>query len=316
MINTHRSYRWALTLIVGGLLATLSGARAFAQTAWPTPSPVVSVEWLKDRLGNDDLVLLHVGREETYRDGHIEGARFVPPGGISKRDPSADALALEMPDVEELRKQLEDLGISDRSKVVVYFENLMIPPATRVVFTLEAAGLGDRVRLLDGGYPAWQSASYPTTSRAPEVKRGSLSPLKMQSRIVDAKFVQERLNTPGYKVVDARATVFYDGTRAGGSAEKPDLKGHIPGAASIPFTDITGTDHKLKSAAELAAAFKAAGLKSGDRAIVYCHIGQQATAVAFAAKTVGIDVLLYDGSFQDWSRRGLPVEAAPVTGAK
>lgn len=198
MINTHRGRHWARTLLACGLLATWGGGSALAQTAWPTRTPVVSVEWLRGQLGNEDLVLLHVGREDTYRGGHIAGARFVPPGGISKRDAGPDALTLEMPDAEDLRKQLEDLGISDRSKVVVYFENIMIPPATRVVFTLDAAGLGDRVRLLDGGFPAWQRASYPTTSSAPEVIRGSLSPLKMQPRIVDAKFVQEHLNSPGY----------------------------------------------------------------------------------------------------------------------
>ena len=32
------------------------------------------------------------------------------------------------------------------------------------------------------------------------------------------------------------------------------------------------------------------------------------TALLFAAQTLGYDIKLYDGSFQDWSRRGLPVE--------
>jgi thiosulfate/3-mercaptopyruvate sulfurtransferase len=43
--------------------------------------------------------------------------------------------------------------------------------------------------------------------------------------------------------------------------------------------------------------------------VAYCHIGQQATAVLFAARTLGHPVRLYDGSFEDWSRRTeLPVE--------
>ena len=47
--------------------------------------------------------------------------------------------------------------------------------------------------------------------------------------------------------------------------------------------------------------------------IGYCHIGQQATAMLFAARTLGYRVVLYDGSFEDWSRRGLPIDnpAAP-----
>jgi len=53
-------------------------------------------------------------------------------------------------------------------------------------------------------------------------------------------------------------------------------------------------------------------VKAGDHVMVYCHVGQQATAVIFAARTLGIDAQLYDGSFQDWSKRGLPVEMPPA----
>jgi thiosulfate/3-mercaptopyruvate sulfurtransferase len=44
-------------------------------------------------------------------------------------------------------------------------------------------------------------------------------------------------------------------------------------------------------------------VKPGDTVIAYCHIGQQATAAIFAARTLGHPVLLYDGSFEDWSKR-------------
>jgi thiosulfate/3-mercaptopyruvate sulfurtransferase len=50
--------------------------------------------------------------------------------------------------------------------------------------------------------------------------------------------------------------------------------------------------------------------KLGDKPIVtYCHIGMQATVVYFSARLAGKDVRLYDGSYEDWSRRTeLPVE--------
>ncbi len=44
-------------------------------------------------------------------------------------------------------------------------------------------------------------------------------------------------------------------------------------------------------------------MKPGDTVITYCHIGQQATATLFAARLLGYDVKLYDGSFEDWSKR-------------
>ncbi|MEP6830339.1 MAG: rhodanese-like domain-containing protein, partial [Rhizomicrobium sp.] len=113
----------------------------------------------------------------------------------------------------------------------------------------------------------------------------------------------------GYTIVDARAPEFYNGEKPGIEGAVP---GHVPGAHNIPFTTVSGPDGKLKSPEELRAMFTAAGVKSGDHVIAYCHIGIQATAVIFAARTLGIDAQLYDGSFQDWSKRGLPVEMPPA----
>ena len=294
------------------VMMALAAGPALAATTWPDDKLFVSAEWLKGQAASPDLVLLHVGQPDAYPSLHIEGARLVRLDMFAHKDPNPDALTLEMPTADELRASLEQLGVSDSSKIVVYFAGAMIPPTTRVIFTLNAAGLGDRVRLLDGGLAAWQQAGYPVTDAVPAVTAGKLTPFQMHPPVVDAAFVQDHLKAAGYKVVDARAPGFYSGAQVGGSEDKPHLRGHIAGAVSIPFSSITGADQKLKSAAEIAAAFKAAGLKKGDKAIVYCHIGQQATAVAFAARSVGIDALLYDGSFQDWSRRNLPVEAAPA----
>ena len=76
----------------------------------------------------------------------------------------------------------------------------------------------------------------------------------------------------------------------------------------MPFDTLTSAEVELKPADEIAAVFTKAGVKPGDTVITYCHIGQQATAVLFAARTLGYKVMLYDGSFEDWSRRDLPVE--------
>jgi len=294
-----------------GILAlTLMAAPAALAQASPRDAMLVSADWLKTHAQDADLVVLHAGDKKDYDNGHIEGARYMPMGGLAL--PQANGLQLEMLPAEELQKQIAELGISEKSRVVVYFTRGMIPDATRLIFTLEAAGLGDRVSLLDGGLPEWQRLAYPLTTAAPKVTPAKLAPLKMKSRVVDAKFVEDHLKAPGYRIIDARASMFYDGVQAGGGGNDKHLTGHIPGAGSVPFTSITGADLKLKPASELEAAFKAAGVVKGDKLLVYCHVGWQGTAVVFAARSLGYDASLYDGSFQDWSQRKLAVETVSV----
>jgi thiosulfate/3-mercaptopyruvate sulfurtransferase len=304
------------TMALGVLVATSVPSEAGAQSpgirataAQPAAlrdSLVVTTEWLKQHLNERDLVLLHVGGKKEYEAGHIPGARLLDADVLAPH--VMDSLILELPESKVLHPLLESLGISDTSRIVVYFTAGNVPTATRAIFTLDAAGLGERVSLLDGGVLAWQRSGNALTKDAPKVMRGKLAPLRMQQRVVDAAFVQQHRKTPGYRIVDARAPVFYDGVQPGMAHGPVKLKGHVPGATNIPFTHVTAIDHTLKSADELTAIFKAAGVEQGDRVIAYCHVGLQGTAVVFAARTLGIDAVLYDGSFQDWSERALPVE--------
>jgi len=281
------------------VLILFMAAMAFAS---PRQSLIVDASWLKAHLADPDLVLLHVGDKAEYEAAHIPGARFVSLQDVSISDHSGKGLMLEMPPAEDLRHRLEALGISDKSRVVVYYGKDWVSPSTRVIFTLDYAGLGARSSLLDGGQEAWVRAGGAVTKEATAAKTGSLSPLKLRPIVVDAETVKARIGTPGVAVVDGRDAAFYDGVQSGGSHGTPHRTGHIRGALSIPFTSITDDRLLLKSNDELAAIFAKAGVKPNDTVIGYCHIGQQTTAMLFAARTLGHPVLLYDGSFEDWSR--------------
>ena len=262
---------------------------------------VVDAAWLAQHINDPHLVLLHVGDKAEYDAAHIPGARYVSLDDISVSDRGANGLMLEMPTADDLRQRLEKLGISDDSRVIVYFGNDRISPTTRVVFTLDYAGLGAHTSLLDGGQPAWIKSGGALTKDVPAARMGKLSPLAIQPLVVDAAFVRSHAGAKGFAVVDARDAVYYNGVDTPERMGEKQRTGHVRGALSVPFLECYD-GVSLKSPAALEALFTKAGVKPGDTVIGYCHIGMQATAMLLAAQSLGHPVLLYDGSFQDWSR--------------
>ena len=281
---------------------------------------LVTSDWLATQLENPKLVLLHVGEKPEYDAGHIRGARFLELHDIAAPMANDDptTLALEMAPADQLRAQLERLGISDDSRVIVYYGNDWVSPSTRAIFTLQYAGLGANASLLDGGLPEWKKTNHPVTTEVPPAPRAgkitSRTPLPL---IVDADFVKVHASAPGYKVIDARNTVFYDGpiqqpsgTNAAGRPREAIVPGHVPGAVNLVFETVFDDTNHLLPEARLRELFSAAGVRPNDTVIAYCHVGQQATAVLFAARSLGYDIKLYDGSFQDWKLRKLPIESS------
>jgi thiosulfate/3-mercaptopyruvate sulfurtransferase len=272
---------------------------------------LVTTDWLRQHLKDTDLVLLHVGEKPGYDAEHIPGARFITMDDVAAPRPAerTSGEALELPVPATARARLEALGISDGSRIIVYYGKDWVSQSTRIAFTLDWLGLGARVFILDGGMQAWKRAGGAVTVEVPTVQSGKLSATPVKNVTVTKEWVNANRAKPGVALIDARAAVFYDGVQAG-----RNKLGHIPGARNIPFNTLHDDALVLKSPAELAKMFANAGVKAGDTVVGYCHIGQQATAMLFAARTLGFNVLLYDGSFTEWEKHDLPVELTAPKG--
>jgi thiosulfate/3-mercaptopyruvate sulfurtransferase len=257
---------------------------------------LVNEAWLAANLNDPKLVLLHVGDKNEYTASHIPGARYITMNDVSTPHDMAK-LVLEMPEPEVLRAKLESFGISDDSRIVVYYGNDWVSPATRIILTLDYLGLGRQTSLLNGGMGAWKKAGRSVTADVPVVKPGRLAARPVRNIIVDADFVNALATKPNHKLVDGRSAVIYKGIEP--TYEK---SGHIPGAANIPFSDIADENLWIDPV-RVEKLFRDAGIKPGDTVVGYCHIGQQATAMLFGARLIGHEVRLYDGSFQDWATR-------------
>lgn len=300
----------ATALLTAIALTTLASGSAAAQS--PRDRLLVDAGWLADHLDDPALVLLHVGDAEAYAAEHIPGARHLELRDIAAPEDhdGGTTLSLQLPEPAELEATLEALGIGDESRIVVYWGENQVTPATRVVYTLDWIGLGSRTSILDGGMPAWKEAGHPVTQEPPApARKGDLTGRPDDSLVVTADWVEAHLEAPGYRIVDARAPVHYDGIQATYLHRREVRKGRIPGAANIPVSSFLDDAHGLRPEAELRKLFQDAGVAPGDTVVGYCHLGQFATLLLFSARTLGHAVMLYDGSFQEWgSQERRPVE--------
>ncbi len=264
---------------------------------------VVTVDWLGDHLSDASLVLLQIGEKKDYQSGHIPGAQFLDYASIST--PHGQGLMLELPPVEQLVSVFEKLGVTNRSHIILYFGTNWVTPTTRVYWTLDYLGLGDRTSILNGGLVAWQATHHPVSTETKQPAKGSITPALRKEIVADAAWISSHLNQPAVTVIDARTHEFYNGSQSDGSPRS----GHIPGAFNLSYLEVIDQDNnKFKSADGLKDLFRTAGFKPGNLMVSYCHIGQRATVLYFAAKMLGYDAKMYDGSWEDWSRRmDLPI---------
>ncbi|MDI6808809.1 MAG: rhodanese-like domain-containing protein [Candidatus Eisenbacteria bacterium] len=262
----------------------------------------VTPGWLGEHLQDSSLVVLHVASlRADYTREHIPGARFLWPGWMTESTPE---LSFEVRPVAELDTLLEGLGISNSSNIVICHVLGDAAAAARVYVTLDFLGLGDRAYILDGGLEAWKAEGKPVIKEITPRKSVKFTPMIRSGVFVGLEYVKAQSGKTGFRLVDCRSA---QGFNAGGVGMF--RAGHIPGAVNLPFPAVLDSTNKYLPMDSLKAKFESAGIKTGDEIITYCYSGRATCPVYVAAKMLGYNVHLYDGSFDEWSRHeDLPVE--------
>ena len=280
-----------LALSMGAFCAGCSGSTDTSSDTSSTESTeqdtYVDAEWLSENL--DDVIVVDARDADTYATGHIEGA--INAG-------YATVCAAFM-DSDTINTTLAGLGIDGSKEVVVYTDiSIYFGEDGCFKWTAAEAGITD-VKILDGGWAAWQAADGATCTKtctldavdAPELEDAcSIS-------IVDGDYVNEHLTSS--TIVDVRSKAEYNGETNYGEAKL----GRIPGAVSLAIDSLYNDDYTIKSDSELASLFEEAGLTDKDAEIItYCTGGIRAGDVAELLEEQGFtNVKVYAGSFTDWA---------------
>ena len=265
-----------------------------------------------------------------FLESRLPGARYVDlerdlsgpvVPGVTGRHP--------LPDMTVLTARLAALGVDTASQVVAYDASVGAM-AARLWWLMRRLG-HERCAVLDGGFPAWQTAGLPLETGVPDERE---MPGDLQAGLPLVASVDiERVAAGGLRLLDAR-----ERTRFSGEHEPIDpVSGHIPGASNHPFTDNVDADGRFLAPSALRERFAASlgvaataerGILSGERnrtsdsavdtserseklpdvpdvpLVHYCGSGVTAAHNVLAMTHAGLDAgALYAGSFSEWITR-------------
>ena len=269
------------------------------------PGVLVDIEWLQDHMNEPDIVLLHSGTAEGYDSVHIPGARLIVPASFSI---NTDNLHNEIPAEDTVVALLRNAGVNDDSRIVLCYENSRYLSRTAKVFVaLDYIGLGSRTFVLNGGLPEWQEEGGETTDQPAEFKPGNLESVESQTVVITGSELEQQRWSQDVVVIDVRTDREYYGTPA--DRDHPAEGGHIEGARSLPY-QVLLNDRKpylFRTDEELTEIFRSTGMDPDKVAVFYCGSGGRASVSYLAAKHLHYSVLLYDGSYEEWTAQKLPL---------
>jgi thiosulfate/3-mercaptopyruvate sulfurtransferase len=278
---------------------------------------LVDVDWAREHLDDPKVRFLEVDVDTSaYANGHLPGAV-----GINWTTQLNDPIVRELASRESLEDLLRAAGVNDDTLIVLYGDNDNWFAAW-AYWQLKYQGF-DNVRLLNGGRKKVEAAGLPLTTEAPSHARGnvSLGRAKRENLRAYRDQVIGSIGKSAAALVDVRSPAEYSGELAAPEhlpQERAQRKGHIPGAANIPWAKTVADDGTFKSDDELAALYAEKGVTADKQIIAYCRIGERSSHSWFVlSELLGYpNVRNYDGSWTEYgSLVGVPIETGNPSAA-
>lgn len=269
-------------------------------------SALVSPAWLAGHLDDSNTVILDatlppvgvtppVDTHARYLAQHIPGSLFFDIEALS--DP-ATSFPHMLPRPDFFAASMSAMGLS-RTMTIVVYEQEGVFSAPRARWMLRTFG-APNVVLLDGGLNAWLEAGLPTQSG--EVRRAPATFITKftASAVKDFADVQH-LIAEHAQILDARSAARFNGTAP---EPRPGLSsGHMPGATSVPFTELVEDGH-LKSPEALRTLFASKSIALDRPLTTTCGSGVTAAVVALGLELAGAkEITLYDGSWAEYAQQ-------------
>ncbi|HXW08930.1 MAG TPA: sulfurtransferase [Vicinamibacterales bacterium] len=276
------------------------------QKGYARPELLISPRELADTLagGEAQPLVLDLRPPEAFATGHVPGAIHVDLWGVSLIDTDPAPLEAFMWMIEHV---LAIHGVDRTTPVIVYDDQSGVR-AARAFWFLEYFG-HPSVRLLDGGFGAWQRAGLPVTRDASPPPKSDWTGSREGNRLATWRDVHAAIDREDAVLLDARSDDEYCGRTV-----RAKRGGAIPGAVHVEWTRNLTPEGEFKPAAELKQLYETAGVTPDREVIAYCQGGYRAAHAYLALRLLGYPrVRNYVGSWKEWGdREGLPIQVPQV----
>jgi thiosulfate/3-mercaptopyruvate sulfurtransferase len=247
-------------------------------------------------LGSEGLLVVDVCKDTTYTQLHIPGAVHLSYAQIVTSSGMTHGL---LPTPEQLERVFSAYGIG-RDTLVVAYDDEGGGNACRLLWTLEVMG-HQRFSLLNGGLHAWANEKHPLSQEPAHPKATEFSAHPDMSKVADAEFIQQRLDSDELALWDARGSNEYTGV-----SRFSQFPGHIPGAANLDWLEVMdrGRNLRLKPADALRDMLAGLGITPDKEVVTYCQTHHRSSLAYFVLKHLGFERTRgYPGSWSDWGNR-------------
>lgn len=268
-------------------------------------SPIILPSELKN-LPTENLVILdaRVGKDvyQNYLNKHIKGARFID---LNKDlaeigEDAAFGGRHPLPGIEKFAETLSELGISEKSHIIIYDDKNGANAAARAWWMLKAFGF-ENVQVLDGGFQNAEKQNVEFSSGEETFEKADI--IKKEDWLLSVSTLEEVEN----ELINGNSTVMdvRDAYRYRGESEPIDLvAGHIPGAINIPFSENLDENGNFLAPEILKEKYLKLLEGKPENLIIHCGSGVTACHTILAIHYAGFDIpSLYVGSWSEWSRR-------------
>lgn len=261
---------------------------------------IIDTAWLKDNLYKSNVRIVDcrfslaepTAGKKAYKQEHIPGAVYFDLEKDLSSIPSKHGGRHPLPNINSMKKKLEQSGINNEVKVIAYDDGSG-EYASRFWWILSYLG-HENVFVLNGGFHAWKQDNGQVEHGVPSFETTSFEISINNAMLASIDDVKNNIQTKDSILIDSR-----DSKRYLGLEEPIDkIAGRIPGSINKEWTEGFKNGY-WKTISEQKQRFSE--FNCTDSLIVYCGSGVTATPNILALIEAGFtNVKLYAGSYSDW----------------